>query len=70
MNASVLRPFFSPLLLSSLLVASALLLWRVSAAEAAQTGSGSQSCVVLDNKLAHDTVTRRVETMLMLHRGW
>ena len=70
MNASVLRPFFSPLLLSSLLVASALLLWRVSAAEAAQTVSSSQSCVVLDNKHVDNAVTRRVETMLMLHRGW
>ncbi len=70
MNISTLRPLSTPLLLSMLLVASALLLWRVPAAQAAQNVGPVDSCAVLDKQADIDDSTRRMETMLMLHRGW
>ena len=70
MKLSTLYPFSASVLLSTLLVAAAMLLWRVPAAQAAHEAKSAYSCVVLDKRAGDDAATRRVETMLTLHRGW
>lgn len=70
MNISALRPFTAPLLVSLLLVAAALLLWRVPLAQAGQKICAQSDCSVVDKTASVDAAARRVETMLTLHRGW
>lgn len=70
MKLSSIQPFTAPLLFSLLLVAAALLLWRVPAVQAAQYATPVHDCSVLDKTARVDFATRRAETMLTLHRGW